>query len=364
MSRFSVSSGEEKPVAKGCDRVANGAKGDPLPEVMRQLRELAQTGDREGFVGYCREIVRRFGRDTEALMRLARFCQKQNWHGGFELFMLRLAERLPNNRASILITLSDYLFKHGLRRGMDHLRSACEQLADGEGRSAGEQQLLERALSMAAAQLAARDDWEDVVKTFPSSVQGDLYLDLAAGWGTERPDAAFRAYRRGLRMKPDAWPGEALSAVALAHARTLSAEDPDKAMAALSWAANSVDDPRLESEAAAIAVEAGDKEEALRLSRRVFQRRSDDLDNLGRLAGLQAEAGAWGEVAALAQAIIVAVSRLNPWQREEYVPVVELAMEAWLRTGQAGQAEAALKHIALDESWRASWRERLSSETS
>lgn len=341
-----------------------GNQGDPLPEVMRQLRDLARAGNPEEFAAYCRAIVRQFGRDTEALMRLARFCQKQNWHAGFELFMLRLAERLPTNRVSILLTLSEYFFKHGLRRGIDHARTAWEQLADGEGRSAAEQQLFERALKTTVDQLVGRDDWEDVVKTFPSGAQGDLYLELAARWGADRPDAAYRAYRRGLRLKPDAWPGEALAAVALAHARTLSPGDPDEAMAVLMWAANYADDPRLESEAAAIAVETGDKSEALRLSRRVFQRRPDDLDNLGRLVGLQAEAGAWGEVAALAQAVVVAVSRLNPWQRQDYVPVIDLALEAWQRTGQAAQAEAALKQLGLDESWRASWRERLSGGTS
>src|SRR5690606_18688200 len=211
------------------------------------------------------------------------------------------------------------------------------------------------ALRLAAAQLAARDDWDDEVKTFPEVLHGDLYLELAERWGTENPAAAFRAFRRGLKLKPDAWPGQALADVALAYARGLASHDHDAAMSALTWAATHADDPRLEAEAAAIALEAGAKDEALALSRRVFQRRPDDLDNLGRLAGLQADAGAWGEVAALAPAIIAAVSRLNPWQREDYVPVVELALEAWLRAGQAAQAEAALDQIHLDDGW---WRRR------
>lgn len=333
--------------------------GDPLPDVMRQLKELAEAGDREQFVAYCKEIIRQFGRDTEALMRLARFCQKQKWHGGFELFMLRLADRLPTNRVNISLTLAEYFLGHGLRRGLNHLRSACELLTQGDAPADAETKLLERALAVGVPHLSRRDDWEDVVKTFPEEVQGDLYLELAARWGTEQPAAAFRAYRRGLRAKPDAWPGQALADTALAHAATLASHDVDAAMKALTWAAAHTDDPRLEAEAAAIALEAGDKDEALRLSRRVFQRHPEDLDNLGRLAGLQADAGAWGEVAALAQSIVVAVGRLNPWQRDEYVPVVDLALEAWLRTGQAAQAEAALNQLHLDDTWLDMWRRRL-----
>lgn len=339
--------------------MAYGTHGDPLAAVMRQMRELAQSGRRDEFADYCREIIRQYGRDTEALMRLARFCQKQKWHGGFELFMLRLAERLPASRAGILLTLAEYLLGHGRRRGMDHLRSACQELAQAGPLGEQQQALLERALRLAAAQLAARDDWDDEVKTFPEVLHGDLYLELAERWGTENPAAAFRAFRRGLKLKPDAWPGQALADVALAYARGLASHDHDAAMSALTWAATHADDPRLEAEAATIALEAGAKDEALALSRRVFQRRPDDLDNLGRLAGLQADAGAWGEVAALAPAIIAAVSRLNPWQREDYVPVVELALEAWLRAGQAAQAEAALDQIHLDDGWTAAWRRRV-----
>src|SRR5690606_41673903 len=119
---------------------------------------------------------------------------------------------------------------------------------------------------------------------------------------------------------------QALATVARSEPRGLASHESEAAMSALRWAATHADDRRLEAEAAAIALEAGAKDEALALRRRVFQRRHDDLDNLGRLAGLQADAGAWGEVAALAPAIIAAVSRLNPWQREDYVPVVELAL--------------------------------------
>jgi len=326
---------------------------------MRQLKALAQAGRRDEFADYCREIVRRFGRDTEALMRLARFCQKQKWHGGFELFMLRLAERVPASRVGILLALSEHLLEHGRRRGLDHLREAFRPLTDADGPSAKGEQLLDRALALAASYLSTREDWEDEVKTFPAPVQGDLYLELAARWGTAHPAAAFRAYRRGLRMKPDAWPGQALADVALAYAGALASHDRDAAMRALTWAAEYADDPRLEAEAAAMALEAGAKDEALRLSRRVFQRRPDDLDNLGRLAGLHADAGRWGEVAALAPAIIASVGRLNPWQRDDYVPVVDLALEAWLRVGQAAQAAAALDQLHLDDTWMAAWRRRV-----
>ncbi len=79
-----------------------------------------------------------------------------------------------------------------------------------------------------------------------------------------------------------------------AYAATVAASDAGKARKALAWAADYADDPRLEAEAAAIALEAGDRDEALRLSRRVFQRRPDDLDNLGRLVSLQAGVGRVG----------------------------------------------------------------------
>lgn len=350
---------------------------DVLPQQMRQLQTLAKSGQREQFADYCRELLRQYARDTEALMRLARFCQKQKWHAGFELFMLRLAERLPGSRPGILVTLGQYLLSHGIHRGLNHLRTACAALADdgpdaeavetggaedaGGGTEAAEKrkELRERALAAAAAHLSHRNDWEEVVKTFPEQLQGDLYLELAARWGTDRPADAFRAYRRALRARPDVWPGRPLADVALAYATTLASGDAAAAINALLWAADYVDDPRLESEAAAVALEAGDEKEALRLSRRVFQRHPDDLDNLGRLVGLQAGAGAWGQVASLAQAVVAAVARLNPWQREDYVPVVDLALEAWLRTGQAGQAEAALRQLHIDDAWEAAWRRRI-----
>lgn len=337
---------------------------DPLPGVMRQLKELAQTGKKDEFAAYCKEIIRQFGRDTEALVRLARFCQKQKWHGGFELFMLRLADRLPANRINILLTLAEYFLGQGVRRGLEHLRGACELLAKADTPTDVEGKLVERALAVAVGHLSRRDDWEDVVKTFPEELQGDLYLELAEKWGTEQPERAFRAYRRGLRAKPDAWPGQALADAALAYAAALASHDMEGAMQVLTWAATYADDPRLEAEAAAIALEAGDNAAALRLSRRVYQRKPEDLDNLGRLVGLQAAAGEWGEVAALAPSIVAAVVRLNPWQRDEHVPVVDLALEAWVRTGQAAQAEAALKQLHVDDGWLNTWRMRLADATS
>lgn len=339
--------------------MAANTTGDALPNVMRQMQTLARSGQREQFAAYCREILRQYGRDTEALMRLARFCQKQKWHGGFELFMRRLAERVPGSRTGILVTLGEYLASHKMKRSIEYLRAACEALSGDTVPGDKEQQLRERALAAAVIHLAERADWEDVVKTFPAEVRAVLYLELAARWGTERPEDAFMAYRRGLRLKPDAWPGETLVHVALAYAATVAASDAGKARKALAWAADYADDPRLEAEAAAIALEAGDRDEALRLSRRVFQRRPDDLDNLGRLVSLQAGVGAWGEVAALAQAVVAAVTRLNPWQRGDYVPVVDLAMEAWLRTGEIAQAEAALKQLHIDDGWQARWRRRV-----
>src|SRR5690606_41861809 len=100
------------------------------------MREWAQSGRRDEFADYCREIIRQYGRDTEALMRLARFCQKQKWHGGVELFMLRLAERLPASRAGILLTLAEDLLGHGRRRGREPLRGAWQERA--QSRPAGQ----------------------------------------------------------------------------------------------------------------------------------------------------------------------------------------------------------------------------------
>lgn len=337
--------------------MAANTKDDALPQVMRQMEMLAKSGQREQFAAYCREVLRQYARDTEALMRLARFCQKHKWHGGFELLMLRLAEWLPASRAGILATLGEYLLGNGIFRGLEHLRAACEALADDDGHQ--RQPLRERALAAAATHLSQRSDWEEQVKTFPEELRGELYLQLAERWGTAKPAEAFRAYRRALRERADIWPGEPLADVAIAYAATVAPSDAEAARSALLWAAEYVDDPRLESEAAAIALEAGHREEALRLSRRVFQRRPDDLDNLSRLVGLQAGAGAWGEVAALAQAVVAAVARLNPWQRGDYVPVLDLALEAWLRTGQAAQAEAALKQLHVDDAWQAVWRRRI-----
>lgn len=334
-------------------------KTDPLPKVMHQLQQLAKTGQRDEFAAYCREIVRKFGKDNEALMRLARFCQKQQWHAGFELFMTRLAERLPQSKPGIYVTIAQELLAQGRRRGLVYLQQACaEVIADGPHND----ELLQRALQLAVPYVAARDDWEDAVRKFPEEVQGQLFLDLAERWGEAAPQRAFRAYQRGLHVQPDAWPGDALTVVTLAHARALMATDPAKAMRDLQWASDKTDDPRLESEAAAIAVEMGDKAEALRLSRNVFQRKPDDLDNLGRLAGLQAEMNTWGEVAALAPSIIVAVARLNPWQRDDYAPAVDLALEAWLRTGETAQVEAALQEVGLGDTWQDAWRTRLQRE--
>ncbi|HEY8418323.1 MAG TPA: hypothetical protein VIK93_09865 [Limnochordales bacterium] len=328
---------------------------DDLRTVMAQLRQLAESGQREEFAGYCRAVLRQYGRNDEALMRLARFCQKQGWHGGFELFMTRLAERMPQSRAGILLTLGEHLIKAGRQRGLDYLRQAAGSAVQ----QAGGEAVLRRAIHAAAEYLRARDDWEAAVETFPPEVRGELYLELAGLWGTDAPERSWRAYRRGLRLRPDAWPGEALVAVALAYARRIAASEPAAAVEALLWAAERADDPRLESQAAAIAMQAGDKVQALRLSRQVARRLPNDLENLHRLVTLQAEAGEWGAVAALAPAVGVAVGRLMPWQREDYVGTLDLALEACLRTGQTAQARAVLEQARVPDRWRKDWEARL-----
>lgn len=323
--------------------------------VMAQLRELARSGQREQFAGYCREVLRRYGKDDKALMRLARFCQKEGWHGGFELFMNRLAERMPNSRAGIWLTLGQHLLQAGRHRGLEYVRRAAAAAVE----QADDHPLLGQALATAARHLRQREDWEAQVETFPPQVRGDLYLELAGLWGPADPEPAWRAYRRGLRHKPDAWPGEALVAVAQAYARRLAQKEPARAVDALLWAAERANDPRLLAQAAAIALQAGDKEQALRLSRQVARRLPEDLDNLTRLAMLQAEEGQWGAVAALAPAIAAAVRNLNPWQREEHTPAVDLAVEACLRAGQPAQARAVLEQVRLPHAWRARWEARL-----
>jgi len=335
--------------------VTQKAMPEPLQAVMLRLKQLAAAGQKEEFAGYCREVLRRYGKDDEALMRLARFCQKQGWHGGFELFMIRLSERLPESRAGILLTLGEHLLRSGRQRGLDYVRQA---VAAARGQPDADA-VLQRALRAAARQLKDRDDWEAAVEEFPPEARGDLYLDLAALWGTEEPEKAWRAYRRALRQNPDAWPGEALVQVAVAYARRVGAAEPARAIDALLWAAERVDEPRLVAQAAALALRAGDKDQALRLSRQVARRLPDDLDNLTRLATLQAETGEWGAVAALAPAIAVAVGRLNPWQREDHLGAVEVALEACLRTGQEAQARAVISQAGLPEGWRSRWEARL-----
>jgi len=328
---------------------------DALRAVMAQLRQLAESGQREEFAGYCREVLRQYGKDDEALMRLARFCQKQGWYAGFELFMIRLAQRMPQSRAGILLALGEHLLKAGRHRGLEYLRQAIAAA----GHPTGGETVLRRAIHAAAQHLRARDDWETVVETFPPEARGDLYLELASLWGTEAPERAWRAYRRGLRLKPDAWPGEALAAVALAYARGVASSEPQAAVEALLWAAERADDPRLEAQAAAMSLQAGDKSLALRLSRQVARRLPNDLENLSRLVTLQAEAGEWGAAAALAPAVAVAVGRLMPWQREDYVAVLDLALEACLRTGQTAQARSVVEQARVSDRWRRLWEERL-----
>src|SRR5690606_24211334 len=160
-------------LGKGWAPMAARTKDDTLPQIMRQMETLAKSGQREQFAAYCRELLRQYGRDTEALMRLARFCQKHKWHGGFELFMLRLAERLPASRTGILVTLGEHLLNHGLHRGLAHVRAACAALV--ETALDKREPLLERAQAAAVGHLAQRDDWEEQVKKFPEAVRGDLY---------------------------------------------------------------------------------------------------------------------------------------------------------------------------------------------
>lgn len=341
--------------------VPESTKTDSVLQAMRQMRHLATTGQKDEFAAYCREVLRMHGRNNESLVRLATFCQKQQWHAGFELFMNRLADRVPQSRPTIQLRIAQELLGQGRRKGLDYVQRACVAAveANEDGRH---DEVLERAMQLAVSPVAARDDWEDVVRKFPEEVRGQLFFALAERWGADAPNRAFRAYQRGFHADSDAWPGDEFVTVVLAHAGRLVASDPEKAMRDLQWAATRVDDPRLESEAAAIAAETGDKAEALRLSRLVFQRKPDDIDNLGRLAGLQAETNAWGDVAALAPAIIVAISRLNPWQRDEHAPAVDLALEAWLRTGNAAQAEDALGEVGLGDEWQAAWRSRLQRE--
>src|SRR5690606_9055637 len=333
--------------ARGGGRpLTHNAVHQELQAVMARLRQLAQEGRREEVAGCLQQVLRRYGKDDEALMRLARFCQKQGWHGGFELFMTRLAARMPSSRAGILLTLGEHLLTAGRQRGFEHLRQAAAAALEHP-----DEEMLQRILRAAAQRLRERDDWEEAVEQFPPEIRGDLYLELAGLWGTAEPEKAWRAYRRGLRNKPDALPGEPLAAVAAAHARRVAGTEPDRASASRPWAAERVDDPKLVAQAAAIALRAGDKEQALRLSRQAARRLPEDLDNLGRLAALQAEAGEWGAVAALAPAIAVAVSRLNPWQREDHVATVELALEACLRTGQDAEARAVVEQVGLPRAW-------------
>src|SRR5690625_1235224 len=103
-------------------RVSERSKTNSLSGMMRQLQYLANTGQRDECAAYCREILRMHGRDTEALMRLARFCQKQGWHGGFELFMARLADRLPQSKPGIYLKIGQELLAQGRRKGVDYLQ--------------------------------------------------------------------------------------------------------------------------------------------------------------------------------------------------------------------------------------------------
>src|SRR5690625_744971 len=148
--------------------VSERSKTNSLSGMMRQLQYLATSGQRDEFAAYCREILRMHGRDNEALMRLARFCQKQRWHAGFELFMTRLAERLPQSRAGIYVTIGQELLKQGRRKGVDYLRRACEAALEHEGR---QDEALDRAVQLAVPHVAARDDWEDAARKFPEEVQ-------------------------------------------------------------------------------------------------------------------------------------------------------------------------------------------------
>ncbi|MBO8142448.1 MAG: hypothetical protein H0Z37_09800 [Firmicutes bacterium] len=335
-----------------------GDETNALPTALARLQKLCDEGRKDEFALACRELLRVYGRNSEALMRLARFCQKRGQLEGFELFMVRLAQRLPASRSGILLTLGEHLIKAGRRRGLAHLAEACQ--AAGSPEAAGV--VTARAVEAAAAYLAGRDDWEDAVRQFPPDVQGDLYLELAARFGPASPEKAWRAYRRGLAANPRAWPGQALAEVAAAYARRLAPSEPERAVEVLLWASERADDPHLVSQAAAVALAAGDKERALSLSRQAARRLPNDLENLGRLAALQAEKGQWGQVAALAPAIGAGIARLNPWQREEYRQAADLAVEALLRTGRVLQARTAVDQMGLPGPWRQRWENRLKEE--
>jgi len=154
--------------------LTHNAVHQELQAVMARLRQLAQEGQREEFAGYLQQVLRRYGKDDEALMRLARFCQKQGWHGGFELFMTRLAARMPSSRAGILLTLGEHLLTAGRQRGFEHLRQAAAAALEHP-----DEEMLQRILRAAAQRLRERDDWEEAVEQFPPEVRGDLYLELA-----------------------------------------------------------------------------------------------------------------------------------------------------------------------------------------
>src|SRR5690625_2363343 len=112
--------------------VPNPTKIDPLPQVMRQMQYLATSAKKDEFTAYCREILRVHGRDNESLVRLATFCQKQQWHDGFEMFMNRLADRLPRNKPTIYLRIAHELLGRGRRKGLDYVQRACVALLEDE----------------------------------------------------------------------------------------------------------------------------------------------------------------------------------------------------------------------------------------